>query len=320
VGSCRSVDVKIRVLAFSLVAAACAAPQEQPPDNAARPDLAPGIGIGGNGGGDMAVIEPPVDVDMSAMAGADLAGMTTPPDLSVPLPPPDLSVPPPPPDLATPPPDLAMCVKTTPTSTCSVFPQCGCASGQMCNTEDESTGKALCAQAGTTPVASGCTGNGDGICVAGSTCFNGACDSYCSTTADCPPDTVCLGTTGASGNPVPGRSVCTVHCNPLDPQSATGGYSPCGPAINCLAAADGNPGHFYCAGPTKATGTQDKSCNSGSTTACAPSFVCATDGISSYYCSKQCRRGVSGDCTSGHTCTSFGTKVYSGTQEIGFCW
>jgi len=165
--------VKNSVLALVLFAGGCALPQQQDRIGNGGNDLATLSGVGGSGGDDLAVAvadagPPPEGADL---AGADLATTVPVPDLATPVPVPDLATPPPIPDLATPPPpppDMSQCTHNTPSSTCSLFPQCGCAPGQMCNIQDE-TGKSLCGVSGVTPPFGACNPNtnGDGVCVAG---------------------------------------------------------------------------------------------------------------------------------------------------------
>jgi hypothetical protein len=294
------------LILFFTVAAGCATPMMQPAVGGA--DLAPLSGVGGSGGGDgdMAIdvgrMEPPPEgADLSTGAGADLAVALI-PDMAQP----------PTPDMAQPPiPDMAqpLCVHNTPSSTCGVFPQCGCNAGQMCNIED-ANGKALCSVAGTTPPYGACgpNDNGDGTCVAGTTCVNGTCMPFCGGNGDC-SNGVCVGVT-SGGTAIPGMQVCTLNCDPQNPSTASGSYGACGSGTRCMPSTDRNT---YCESPTKAAGTQDKACNDDS--GCAPGFTCQGAG----YCSKYCKVGVSGQCA-GTTCYAFSPKQYAGTIQFGYCY
>jgi hypothetical protein len=239
------------------------------------------------------------------------------------------------PDLATPPdlaqiPDLAQaCVLNVPSSQCGIFPQCGCGGGQNCNVENNTTGQAMCAAAGATPDWNNCSGNGDAQCKKGSSCVDGVCSPFCGGTADCPGAyRECLQVVNGSNQNIPGFKVCSQFCDPTNPQSSSGGYSACGPNVNCYPGSD--PGRIStCLGPTTASGTQDANCKNGSsgdTSKCAPGYACVheTDvfGGSYYTCYKFCKVGVAGECSafSGTSCKSFGTKQFAGGQEIGGCY
>jgi hypothetical protein len=298
--------VKNSVLALLLVAAGCAEPQQQQHTT----DLATVSGVGGGGGGDMAVGDAgedhPSGGDDLSMSDSDLS-MTMPPDMAVPPPPPDMATPR---DLATPP-DMTECKHNTTTSTCGLFPQCGCAAGQMCNVQD-GTGKALCEVAGTTPPFGTCTGTGAGTCAAGTTCVNGVCSPYCGTNTDC-PNGVCVQVGTGPTTPIPGVKVCTLNCDPLHPNTAAGSYGACGTGASCVPRSDHNT---VCASPTKASGTQDASCSK--TSDCAPGFTCESVGWGGTYCSAYCRSTA--DCTGNTQCRVPSTRVYDSASEIGFCY
>jgi hypothetical protein len=246
---------------------------------------------------DLAMSEPP---DLSMSEPPDLAKST----------PPDLTMPPPPPDLATPP-DMTQCKHNTPSSTCGTFPQCGCPAGQMCSVQD-TTGKALCVVAGTTPPFGACTT--DSNCSIGTACVDGTCTPYCDTNTDC-DNGVCVGVQSGT-TPIPGMNVCTLNCDPQNPNMAAGSFGACGAATSCVPGpAPG--GNTYCESPTKASGTQDKACNDYK--GCAPGFTCQDAGLG-LYCSKYCKVGVTGQCPSGTSCYAFSPKLYAGTTQYGYCY
>jgi hypothetical protein len=305
--------VKNSVLALVLFAGGCAMPQQQDHPGGGN-DLATLSGVGGSGGDDLAVQDagpPPEGADLAHEPGADLAAPAPIPDLAMPAPVPDLAKPAPIPDLATPPPpDMAtLCTPNTPSSTCGLFPQCGCGPGQMCNNEDD-TGKSLCSVAGTTPPFGACnpTTNGDGVCVAGTTCVQGSCVPFCNGTCS---NGVCLGVTNGSGTPIPGMQVCSLNCDPLNPNTAAGSYGACGTGVSCVPRSDGNT---VCVSPTKGSAKQDDVCSVDAD--CAPGFACKGTG----YCSKYCKIGVAGQCASPLTCRAFSPKVYAGTIQFGYCY
>ena len=313
--------MKTAIAVVALVVAGCASPKNaaMDPIGSSSPDLA-GDGTGGNGG----------DVDM-AMGGGGTGGVGgggsagagggggggAQQDLAMPV------------DMATPA-DLAMpaCtpVLNVPASTCGIFPQCGCSGATPnCNVEDDNTFQASCAAAGTTPDWNNCTQNGDAQCGVGRSCVDGVCSPFCANAAtDCPGAyRDCTQVQNGSGTDITGMKVCTSYCDPTNPQNATGGFTACGPNVNCYPAADRAP---FCLGPTTASGTQNASCKTSSAsdyTKCAPGYVCLTlISGSAYGCYKFCKVGVSGECSafSGTSCNSFSPKNYAGGQEIGYCF
>ena len=291
--------MKTFAVAFVLVAAGCAVPQNPAGDplGGAGGDLA-GLGTGGNGGDiDLAVVE-----DL-ATAPADMAHAA--PDLARG------------PDMTMPPPDMTPACTPPAGSVCVVYPQCGCAAGQSCDITS-ANGNAVCAAAGTTPNWNSCSGAGQ--CQKGSTCLNGVCTPFCANlgtpSADCGGDTECYQVQDGTKDPpvdIPNKKVCTRNCDPTNPQNATG-YSPCGPGVNCLPDTD----HYaWCIGAT-ASGTQGKDCTNDGTK-CAPGYACAVDVFGAGTCYKMCHVGKSGECPSSTSCGSFGTKLYAGSVEIGYC-
>jgi hypothetical protein len=239
---------------------------------------------------------------------------TPPPDMAVPPPPPDMAVPPPPPDMA------VACMPPA-GSACVVYPQCGCSASQSCDITD-TTGHGVCVVAGATPNWYNCTGSGQ--CMKGSSCVHGVCTPFCASvgapSADCSSGAAeCYNLQDTNNANIPNDKVCTNNCDPVNPQNANG-FSPCGPNVNCWPDTD----HFaWCLGPTTATGTQGADCtntagNATDPTLCAPGYYCLA-GTFSGTCYKMCRKGTTNACPSGQTCTSFSTKMYAGTPEIGYC-
>jgi hypothetical protein len=313
--------VKIAFALVALVVAGCAAPQNAangPPGSS--PDLADD-GTGGNGGDDLAMGNGGGGGGgggTGGVGGGGGGGSTQ--DLAMPA---DLATPA---DLAMPAAqDLAMpaCtpVLNVPTSTCGIWPQCGCAgTTPNCNVEDDTTGRAACAAVGTVPDWNSCTGNGDTECGVGRSCVDGVCSPFCGAVSDCPGSyRDCFQVGNSAGTDITGMKVCSSFCDPTNPQSATGGHMACGPNVNCYPGSDHVP---YCLGPTTAAGTQGKSCatsNASDPTKCAPGYACVGLGLNLFQCQKFCGVGVANSCPSSYTCSSFATKVYAGTQEIGGC-
>ena len=306
--------MKIAFAVAVFVVAGCAAPRNasNDPIGGSSPDMS-SDGSGGNGG----------DVDMATggggvgggggggSAGGGGGGGGVVQDLAMPA---DLAMAPGP-DMAQP-----VCVLNVPTSTCGIFPQCGCTGGKNCNVEDTTSGQASCAAAGTTPDWNSCTSNGDGQCGVGRSCVDGVCSPFCGAVSDCPGSyRDCFQVVNESSNNIPGMKACTSFCDPTNPQNSAGGYTACGPNVGCMPGTDHIP---YCVGPTLATGTQGKSCATSSAaddSKCAPGYGCVGLGLGLYQCQKFCQVGVSGSCPSSYTCSSFATKNYAGTTEIGGC-
>jgi hypothetical protein len=264
-----------------------------------------GVGGGGGGGGGAG----------GGGGGGAQQDLAMPPDMAMPR---DMAMPA---DMAQTPP---ACTLNVPISTCGIWPQCGCSGATPnCNVEDTTTFRAACAPAGTTPDWNNCSGNGDSQCGVGRTCVDGVCSPFCGAVADCPGAyRDCFQVVNGSNANITGMKVCSAFCDPTNPQNATGGFTACGPNVNCYPGSDRVP---YCVGPTTASGTQDVNCKNGSAgdnTLCAPGYACVTIsflGSTLYQCQKFCHVGGSGECASGYSCSSFGTKQYAGGQEIGGC-
>jgi hypothetical protein len=323
--------VKIAFALVALVVGGCASPQNASNGPlGSSPDLADD-GSGGNGGDqDLAMPGGGGSGGVGGGGGAGAGGgggggaggggggatqdLATPADLALPR---DMALPPGP-DMATP-----ACVLNVPSSTCGIFPQCGCTGTQNCNVEDTTSGKASCAASGAIPDWNNCSGNGDAQCAVGRSCVDGVCSPFCGAASDCPGSyRDCFQVVNSSSANIPGMKVCSSFCDPTNPQNATAGFMACGPNVNCYPGSDRIP---YCLGPTTASGTQGANCKNGSagdSTLCAPSYACVTIslfGTTVYQCQQFCKVGVSGSCPSSYTCSSFGTKQYAGAQEIGGC-
>jgi hypothetical protein len=299
------------VTASVVFAVGCAMPGQQPG------------GIGSGGSVDLSGGTPDVSIDMASPVGPADASVGTLSDLAMPdllkladlskLP--DLLTPPPPPDLA------PVCTPPVASGICDDAPQCGCGANQNCVPVDFTTGATGCVAAGSIPDNNGgCTGSGANQCKQGSACVAGVCTKICQTKTDCGGGTytTCSPVENSSGNDIPGFTVCSVTCDPVNPQLSDSTYTPCGTSVNCLPASDRAS---YCIAPTKSTGTQGADCTtSGSSdqSKCAVGYACLSDVFSSS-CYKMCHVGSNADCASGKTCYSFGTKLYAGPKEIGYC-
>jgi hypothetical protein len=217
---------------------------------------------------------------------------------------------------------VPMCTLNVPASTCGIWPQCGCTGTQNCNVENTTTFAASCAPSGTTGDYNNCTGNGDSQCAKGRSCVNGVCMPFCGTTTDCPGSyRACVGVDNSAGTAITGMNVCTQFCDPTNPTSSTGGFSPCGPSVGCVPNSSANGKVSTCLGPA-GTGVQGDDCTTSSEpddTKCSPGYGCVSIFSVVNECEKFCYVGVSGQCTGGTSCGSFSTKQYAGAQEIGSC-
>jgi hypothetical protein len=294
-------------------AVGCAAPSQQ----------TGGIGSGGSldlAGSSSADLAPSDVPDLSGPPDPS-SDLSTPPDLASVT---DLSTQPDfaqAPDLASAP-DLApACMPPVASGICDDAPQCGCAAGQNCLPVDFTSGATGCVAAGTIPDNSGgCTGSGANQCEVGSACVGGVCTPICQTAADCSGSSyaTCTGVQNSSGKDIPGFTVCSAVCDPVNPQLDNTTYNACGPNVNCLPSSDHGS---YCTAPTKSSGTQGADCTtSGSSDQgkCAVGYACLNDLLTSS-CYKFCHVGSNADCSSSKKCYSFGTKLYAGPKEIGYC-
>jgi len=296
----------------------------------------PGVGGGGGddlGAGDLSTTSPSDDLsrapDLTSApdltTSHDLAGahdLSTPPDLasadltSVP----DLTAPP---DLTGAPDLSTICTPPVSSGACGDYPpQCGCASGQNCLVVDTSSGATGCVAAGSIPsFGGGCSGSGAGQCGIGAACVGGVCTPICKNAGDCGGGyNTCAQVNNSSGTAIPGFTVCSRTCDPVSPQSSASPYAACGASTNCLPASDHGS---FCIAPV-GSGTQGSDCTTASApdqSKCAASYACiSTDPFGfTGTCFKMCHVGSNVDCPSGKTCGSFGTKLYAGPTEIGYC-
>jgi hypothetical protein len=313
--------VKICAVAALLVAAAGCASPTNPGKPLVGANGSPDLATDGTGGNGFA------DLGAGGGSGSDDLAQTAPADLAQPLA--DLAQPPA--DLAQPPadlarlPDLAMACTPPAASACVVFPQCGCSATQSCDITDTS-GNMVCVATGTTANWNLCTGSGQ--CRKGSSCVHGVCTPFCANvgapSADCAGGNECYQLQDASQSPavnIPNDKVCTLNCDPVNPQNATGGYAPCGAGVNCYPDTD----HYaWCLGPTTAAGTQGVDCTDTSSLAanpslCAVGYYCVPGSTFGGTCYKTCHKAQTGECPGSTACTSFSTKQYAGSLEIGYC-
>lgn len=197
---------------------------------------------------------------------------------------------------------------------CTVLPQAGCPADHTCLIATEG-GATVCQSAGTAPLAGACAGNSE--CAPGLVCVGATCQSFCEQPSDCEGTApACIQITVGS-KPVKGWSVCSIPCNPADPQNTAGakGILACPAGLTCfsLDPSVGQKGSTGCypagAAPSGAA------CASGND--CGPGLVCLTDAGASA-CRPMCVMGQS-QCT----CSSFAEPFYAAIAgaivEVGYC-
>ena len=210
----------------------------------------------------------------------------------------------------------------TSTSTCTespcrlVSPQCGCTGTQACVV---SAGARLCAAAGTGATGTAC-GTGTSGCAAGNLCVGvtatgtgSACEHFCTTDADCTgAGALCILTLNdGAGGTVPGATLCSLSCNPLN-----GSGCPTGSTCRVFVESAGSARYLtHCEGPVGG-GTDFTPCTTDSE--CAAGYACIDLGFGTE-CAHWCNATTGTGCTLGLTCSTFTTPVLIGTREYGIC-
>ena len=188
------------------------------------------------------------------------------------------------------------------------LPACGCASGDVCYTDEPETGL-QCFPGKNVALGQSCTTSN--TCAAGAGCFSGVCKAYCQADADCPAINglrYCRPTnwSGTSTN-IPGVNVCAVMCDPVQPQSPRAPLAACPAGARCAFANDSR--YSDCA--PGGTATAGQPCPNGNE--CSPGHYCATRGV----CYKAC--GSTADCPMGEGCLDFSTAVSLNGMRVGYC-
>ncbi len=159
---------------------------------------------------------------------------------------------------------------------CQLLDDTSCPAGQKCTVENPGTGALGCVTVDAPPLGRFDACTDDQSCPPGTWCnlFTSVCSPFCTTSSDCKPGS-CVPATDGNGNPIPGVSICTAHC---DPVLAT----PCGTGATCID--DPPEGDFDCA----ASGFVPVDGPCGQSSDCGRGLVCAgntsTDGLCSYWC------------------------------------
>jgi hypothetical protein len=205
------------------------------------------------------------------------------------------------------------CETVPPNHRCGLAPQCGCAKAETCDVTTESTGATSCVTGGTATLGRPCGATGD--CMPGLTCVFGACRPFCKTPrtrCTAPGTELCVEVTGDDDMPMPNLAVCTIACDPREPQAVCGTNA-------CVWFSD-----YY-------TPSRVSDCNRPGTTkpleACSSMFECTAGHTCAEHptygkeCARWCRLGHAGDCPAGFSCNDvFGEKApTSGGVREGVC-
>ena len=200
------------------------------------------------------------------------------------------------------------CVPPAAGGDCTVYPLCGCPTGQVCY-PSSTTSAMACFKADNLAEGADCT---DGsTCLAGLGCFGNICKRYCSSDSDCPSVggvQNCMQTTWSSDNTsIAGVKVCERICDPAHPQSPTAPLLSCPTGFSCSSSTDG-ASYCFVAAPlaTGSTCTDDVDCAIG--------YYCAKSGSCNRYCLSN------SDCSSGTTCRfTWSPSEYAGSIMVGYC-
>ena len=197
---------------------------------------------------------------------------------------------------------------------CSVHPQVGCPADHTCLIATEN-GATVCQSAGSTPLAGGCAGNSE--CAPGLVCIGSTCQSFCEQPTDCEGTAPACIQIMIGSTPVKGWNVCSIACNPADPQNTAGakGILACPPAMGCfpLGASVGQKGSTGCY--SVGTAPSGAACVNGGD--CGPGLVCLTDAGASA-CRPMCVMGQS-QCTCNSFAEPFHAAIAGTIVEVGYC-
>lgn len=207
------------------------------------------------------------------------------------------------------------CETVPPNDRCGLAPQCGCGPNETCDVTTESTGATSCVTAGSATLGRPCLQTGD--CVVGLTCQYGACRPYCDTPrtkCGAPGTDLCVEVPDDQGKPIANLTVCTIACDPREPQAVCG-TNACHWFATFYAPHKVSDCNF--GGPKKVL----EPCESDSE--CQPGLVCIDHPSNSIgkECERWCRLGQAGDCPNGFSCVDvFGdaAPVIGGVKE-GVC-
>ena len=195
-----------------------------------------------------------------------------------------------------------------------VAPQCGCPAGEGCYLEPD--GARACSEAGST--AAGVLCASATACVPGHACVGAGgvtwCQRLCEDDSDCTggAGSLCILTLGdGMGGTIPGVTMCTVHCDPVDGVECVAGTS-CGVYREEMG---GTRFLTHC----RANGPGGEGAACTSDTGCMPRLACVGPSGGSTVCRRWCRVASGTGCTGGTTCQSLATPAIVGGVEYGIC-
>jgi len=185
-----------------------------------------------------------------------------------------------------------------------VAPQCGCASGEMCQVDG--MGARACVPAGNVAIGGVCTVDND--CAAGGICLAttptvSTCGEFCSSDAQCTaPGGLCVVTlNNGSGGQIPGVTLCSENCN------ATTNVG-CAAGTGCVFGRESaGQMRLFTTCREVGTGAQGAACTDNGD--CAATYGCFNTGTNE--CLKYCNVNAP-SCPSGTACTA----ITIGTDEV----
>jgi len=206
-------------------------------------------------------------------------------------------------------PDPGPCVRTPPSGTCGLDPNCGCGTATCDLDRATDSGAVKCVKAGTAILGRACGTTSD--CISGLTCQFGACRPFC-TRADAGDKCAAVGANvcydGKSGA---NDKVCGIQCDLRDPTACGGIDGGAGGSSEGCAFRESTGGtDCYPVGKSTTTCT--------AVTDCAPGYWCIQPGT----CQRWCRVGQDAvDCTAGGKtrCVTFSPTITVGVDTYGTC-
>ncbi|APR83652.1 Hypothetical protein A7982_09001 [Minicystis rosea] len=209
-------------------------------------------------------------------------------------------------------------------SPCKVtLPQCGCSGGDACTVENY---QVTCSTPGPDAVNQACgTTTGD-VCQAGGACVGasatvGQCLEFCDGDADCASfGGLCaieLLDGPSSTTTIPGVTLCSPGCNPLD-------NSGCPSGSKCdLGREQAGQQRWFGVCTSGGTKTQGQSCNPDAAD-CAPMYTCIDPDSTGSVCLKYCNADLLTGCSGAQSCYGLTDQqsqpIVLGSMSIGVCF
>ena len=224
------------------------------------------------------------------------------------------------------PPDSAPDANGCTTQPCTLWPQCGCPTGQSCDINPSTLSGNVC-RAVNSPGRVTNTCGSFSECDVGYVCIgdgtNDNCHQYCVSNSDCPgPRGQCviqLTDNSTPPKPIPGAVTCSSNCDPSTASAST--YCPSGWKCGLFTATYNSTNYDITDCEIAGTGTQGTSCTvagAGDDTKCAQNYTCATLNGTSFNCGKVVKY-LTGSCPGGTTLYAFNPALTIGGTEYGVC-